>query len=159
MLRGSTRIREGEGEKLRGSARVREGDGAMLRGSTRIRSGALERGSVDHDEDGDGALRRGESRRKESRAGARRGVGLLRSRASLVGVSRERVRSEGAMRLLAKRAALGGGAVRTAGTACAGTRAAETAGPRGAREAARGATAVRTPGVATVRWDGAAGAR
>jgi hypothetical protein len=72
---------------------------------------------------------------------------------------RERVTSEAPMRLLDKRAALGGGAVRTAGTACGGTRAAEMAGPRGARDAAIGAAALRTPGVAAVRREGAAGAR
>src|SRR6187402_3268761 len=129
MLRGSTRRRDGAGAMLRGSTRRRDGAGVTLRGSTRTRSGALGRGALDHEEDGDGALRRG-----VSRTNASRGVELLRRRASVEGVIRERVTSEGPRRLLDKRAALGGGAVRTAGTAFAGTRAAEMAGPRGARD-------------------------
>ena len=87
------------------------------------------------------------------------GDGLLRRRASDEGMGRERVMSAGRMLLLDRRATLGGGAVRTAGMACAGTRAAEMAGPRGAREGPMGAEAVRTPGVATPRTDGCAGAR
>ena len=109
-------MREGEGATLRGSTRMRDGAGETARGSTRTRSGALlERGALDHVER-DGALRRAASPTNASRGGARRGVGLLRSRASADGVTRARVTSEGT-RLLDKRMALGGGAVRTAGTA------------------------------------------
>jgi hypothetical protein len=136
-------LRAGAGEKLReveGATRMREGAtargattcGVALRGSTRMRSGALvrgasgrgalargalARGALVHEDAGGGALRRGASRVTESRLPAgMRGEALLRARASDVAGTRWRAMSDGAMRVLARRA-VGGGAVRTAGTA------------------------------------------
>ena len=160
MLRGSTRTRSGtlvrgstrmrSGALVRGSTRMRSG--ALLRGCTRTRSGALSRGPV-HEEEGG----RRASRVKSRASAGTRGEELLRRRGSVVLVTRWRVPSTGAKRLGDKRCTLGGGAVRTAGTALGGTRAAETAGPRGAREGPTGGGAGRTPGVAAVRCEGCAG--
>lgn len=174
-------LREGEGAKLRegdGATRILEGAtargattcGVVLRGSTRMRSGALRgvgalgRGvgalgrTVDHEDAGGGALRRGASRVTASREPAgMRGDELLRRRASDPEGTRCRVTSAGAMRLLVRRV-LAGGAVRTAGSACAGTRAADMAGPRGARDGPMGGGAGRALGAAAVRREGCAGA-
>ena len=149
---GATRMRAGatvRGATSRGSTRMRSG--ALGRGSMRVRSGALGRASDQEPERG-GAVRRGASRVKESRAEAgMRGEALLRARGSDAAGTRWRVASEGAKRLLLTRVTLGGGAVRSAGTAWDGTRAADSAGPRGAREALSGAGAGRTLGAEAVR--------
>jgi hypothetical protein len=163
-VEGATRMRgagvlRGAGATWRGSTRVRVG--ALARGSTRLRLGASARGGLDDEGEGEdedeGRLRTTSSRRNDSRAlGETRGEELLRRRASEAAGARCREKSSAAMRRAERRIALGGGAVRTAGTALGGTRAADMAGPRGALA---GATAAgRTPGAAATCREGAAGA-